>query len=50
MLRKRIRNQKKRDQIEINIIIEKKKYKLDLKDEIESHKNFDKKTRKKIRN
>jgi len=48
--RKTIRNQKKRDQIEVlAIIIEKKNYKLDLKDKTESNKNFDKKT-KEIRN
>jgi hypothetical protein len=39
--RKIIRNQKKRDQIEITIIIEKNNHKLDL-NQIASHKNFDK--------
>jgi hypothetical protein len=44
--RKTTRNQKKRDQIEI-IEKTKKNHKLDLKDKIESNKNFDKKTKKK---
>ena len=44
--RKKIRNQNKRDQIEIIIII-KKNYKHDLKDKIESHKIFEKKARDK---
>ena len=44
--RKTIRNQKKRDQIEI-IEKTKKNHKLDLKDKIESNKNFDKRTKKK---
>jgi len=38
------------DQIEIIIIlIEKKNHKLDLKDKIESNKNFDKRTKKKYK-
>jgi hypothetical protein len=39
--RKKQRNQKKKDQIEIIIIIE-KNHLIDLKDKIESHKKFDK--------
>ena len=39
--RKKQRNQKKKDQIEIIIIIE-KNHLIDLNDKIESHKNFDK--------
>jgi hypothetical protein len=47
--RKTIRNQKKRNQIEIIIIIGKKNHKLDLKDKTKSYKFFDKKTENKLK-
>ena len=46
---KTIKNQKKRDQLKSLLFLLKniKKYKLDLKDKIESNKNFDKRIKKK---
>jgi len=46
--RKQIKNQKKKGQIEINIIIIiEKNHKFVLKDKIKNYKNFDKRVRKK---
>jgi len=44
---KQIRNQKKRDQIKINIITIEKNHKFDLKNKIKNYKNFDKRAKKK---
>jgi hypothetical protein len=44
---KQIKNQKKKDQIEINIIIIEKSHKFDLKDKTKNYKNFDKRAKKK---
>jgi hypothetical protein len=46
---KQIRNQKKKDHVEINIIIiiTEKNHKLDLKDKIKNYKNFNKRVKEK---
>jgi len=47
-IKKKKRNQKKRDQIEISVILIEKKYKNhDMGDKIEKHKFFDKREKKK---
>jgi hypothetical protein len=46
-LNTQIRNKKKKDQTEINIIIIEKNHKVDLKDKIKDYKNFDKKAKEK---
>ena len=44
---KQIKNRKKYDQTEINIIIIEKNHKIDLKDKIENYKNFKKRAKEK---
>jgi hypothetical protein len=49
-IKKKKRNQKKRDQIEISVILIEKKYKNhDMGDKIEKHKFFDKREKKRIK-
>ena len=45
--RKQIRNQKKKDQIEKNIITIEKNHKSNLNDKIKNYKNFDKRAKEK---
>ena len=45
--KKQIKNKKKKDQTEINVITIEKNHKFDLKDKIKNYKNFDKRSKKK---